>query len=125
MIDQDLSTALEHYGIDAADPRIRDQVLRAIGMLAFAVQAQRSAVAEWATLGKARPVTVVYERSEGWVCARLLELPGAISQGRTIEEARANVLEAARDLLELYRDEQRAPEEIDIIGTETLQLDVA
>lgn len=33
---------------------------------------------------------------EGWVVARVLEVPGALSQGRKREEARENVLDALR-----------------------------
>jgi predicted RNase H-like HicB family nuclease len=36
---------------------------------------------------------------DGWVVARILEVPGAISQGRTREEARENVLDALRTVL--------------------------
>jgi predicted RNase H-like HicB family nuclease len=36
---------------------------------------------------------------EGWVVARVLEVPGALSQGRTREEARENVLDALRTVL--------------------------
>ncbi len=36
---------------------------------------------------------------EGWVVARVLEIPGALSQGRTREEARKNVLDALRTVL--------------------------
>jgi predicted RNase H-like HicB family nuclease len=36
---------------------------------------------------------------EGWVVARVLEVPGAMSQGRTREEARENVLDALRTVL--------------------------
>ncbi len=36
---------------------------------------------------------------EGWVVARVLEVPGAHSQGRTREEARENVLDALRTVL--------------------------
>jgi predicted RNase H-like HicB family nuclease len=36
---------------------------------------------------------------EGWIVARVLEVPGAISQGRTREEARENVLDALRTVL--------------------------
>lgn len=36
---------------------------------------------------------------EGWVVARVLEIPGALSQGRTREEARENVLDALRTVL--------------------------
>jgi predicted RNase H-like HicB family nuclease len=37
--------------------------------------------------------------AEGWVVARVLEVPGALSQGRTREEARENVLDALRTVL--------------------------
>jgi predicted RNase H-like HicB family nuclease len=36
---------------------------------------------------------------EGWIVARVLEVPGAMSQGRTREEARENVLDAFRTVL--------------------------
>ena len=36
---------------------------------------------------------------EGWIVARVLEVPGALSQGRTREEARDNVLDALRTVL--------------------------
>ncbi len=36
---------------------------------------------------------------EGWIVARVLEMPGALSQGRTREEARENVLDALRTVL--------------------------
>lgn len=35
----------------------------------------------------------------GWIVARVLEVPGAISQGRTREEARENVLDALQTVL--------------------------
>jgi len=35
----------------------------------------------------------------GWIVARVLEIPGAMSQGRTREEARENVLDALRTVL--------------------------
>ena len=38
------------------------------------------------------------ETDEGWVTAQILEVPGAISQGRNRDEARANVLDALREL---------------------------
>jgi predicted RNase H-like HicB family nuclease len=47
-------------------------------------------------------VTIVYEQGEeGWVVASIPEVPGAHSQGRTREEARANVIDALRGILEL------------------------
>lgn len=36
---------------------------------------------------------------EGWIVARVLEVPGAMSQGRTREEARENVLDALQTVL--------------------------
>jgi predicted RNase H-like HicB family nuclease len=47
-------------------------------------------------------VTIVYEQGdEGWLVASVPEVPGAHSQGRTREEARANVIDALRGILEL------------------------
>jgi predicted RNase H-like HicB family nuclease len=47
-------------------------------------------------------VTIVYEPGEdGWIIASIPEVPGANSQGRTREEARANVIDALRGILEL------------------------
>jgi hypothetical protein len=44
-------------------------------------------------------LTIVFEEAEnGWIAARIEEFPGAISQGRTRDEARANVIQALRDL---------------------------
>jgi predicted RNase H-like HicB family nuclease len=36
---------------------------------------------------------------DGWIVARVLEVPGALSQGRTRGEARENVLDALRTVL--------------------------
>lgn len=44
----------------------------------------------------------------GWIVARVLEVPGAISQGRTREEARENVLDALQTVL--TSDEELAGE---------------
>jgi predicted RNase H-like HicB family nuclease len=50
-------------------------------------------------------LTVVYENGEsGWVVARIREVPGAVSQGRTQDEARENVLDALRELVLSYLD---------------------
>jgi predicted RNase H-like HicB family nuclease len=45
--------------------------------------------------------TIAFEEpdEDGWIVARVLEVPGAISQGRTREEARDNVLDALRTVL--------------------------
>jgi predicted RNase H-like HicB family nuclease len=36
---------------------------------------------------------------EGWIVARVLEVPGAISQGRTRSEAKENALDALQTVL--------------------------
>jgi predicted RNase H-like HicB family nuclease len=47
-------------------------------------------------------VTIVYEPGDdGWIVASIPEVPGAHSQGQTREEARANVIDALRGILEL------------------------
>lgn len=51
-------------------------------------------------------LTIVYEEGEdGWVVARIREVPGALSQGRTREEACDNVLDALRELVLSYLEE--------------------
>jgi predicted RNase H-like HicB family nuclease len=46
-------------------------------------------------------LTIAYDEpdEEGWIVARVVEVPGAISQGRTPEEARENVIDALRLML--------------------------
>ena len=66
-------------------------------------------------------MTIAYEEpdEEGWVVARIVEVPGALSQGRTREEARENVIDALR--LMLSRDDGETPgtadrsEQLDLI----------
>jgi predicted RNase H-like HicB family nuclease len=45
---------------------------------------------------------------DGWICAQIVEVPEAISQGRTFEEARANVIEALEGALD-WRLREREP----------------
>jgi len=46
-------------------------------------------------------LTIVYEEpdAEGWIVARVIEVPGAVSQGRDRKEARENVIDALRLML--------------------------
>jgi predicted RNase H-like HicB family nuclease len=47
---------------------------------------------------------VVYTAIEdGWIMATVPELPGAVTQGRDMDEARANIKEAVELLLQAYR----------------------
>ena len=59
---------------------------------------------------------------QGWIVARVLEVPGAMSQGRTREEARENVIDALRPTLAPDDDEpsvaagRSEPLELTLIG---------
>jgi len=54
---------------------------------------------------KKREYTVVYQPIEdGWIMATVPELPGAVTQGRTMKEAREMIKEAVELLLESYRE---------------------
>jgi predicted RNase H-like HicB family nuclease len=53
-------------------------------------------------VSEAVDLTIVFEQGEdGWVVASIPEVPGAHSQGRTRDEARANAIDALRGILEL------------------------
>jgi len=58
------------------------------------------------TLEPSTTYTAVLTAGEdGFVCAQIAEVPEAISQGRTVDEAKANVREALQLALEWRRDE--------------------
>lgn len=68
-------------------------------------------------------LTIRYsDAGDGWITAQVAEIPGAISQGKTREEARANVIDAL-DVL-LTPDEELAGESRDE-DSESLTLTVA
>ncbi len=63
-------------------------------------------------------LTVVFERGEqGWWVATCPEIPGAVSQGRTVDEAR----EMLRDAIELPLEVRREKEEKEHEGQEVLR----
>jgi len=52
-----------------------------------------------------REYTVLYQPVEdGWIMATVPELPGAVSQGRDLSEARSMIKEAVELLLANYRE---------------------
>lgn len=52
------------------------------------------------------PFTAIYERTDdGWWVVSVPEIPGAHSQGRTLEEAREMIRDAVRLLLEVRRED--------------------
>lgn len=48
--------------------------------------------------------TAVYERDGDWWIGHVEEVPGAHTQGRTLDEARENLKEAVELMLEVNRD---------------------
>jgi predicted RNase H-like HicB family nuclease len=51
-------------------------------------------------------ITIAYEPVEnGWIQARIVELPAVITAGKTREEAKALVLDALREYLLSFRDD--------------------
>ncbi len=51
-------------------------------------------------------LTSVYQKTDdGWYVAWIEEVPGAMTQGRTMEEARTNLREALELMLEVSREE--------------------
>ncbi len=71
-----------------------------------------------------REYTVVYQTIEdGWIMATVPELPGAVTQGENIEEAREMIREAITLLVQSYRENARK----DASGNamwETLRVDI-
>jgi antitoxin HicB len=66
-------------------------------------------MAETAREGLSVTYTAVLTPGEdGWICAQIAEVPEAISQGRTLDEAKTNVTEALELALEWRRDEGEA-----------------
>lgn len=66
-------------------------------------------------------LTIVYESGEnGWIVASIPEVDGVFSQGRTREEARANVIDALRLMLS-----PEPGEEVDQRDREALHLTIA
>jgi predicted RNase H-like HicB family nuclease len=55
------------------------------------------------------PLTAVYQKVVGGYIAFIEELPGANTQGKTLDEARANLVEAVEMVMEanLYLAEER------------------
>lgn len=52
-----------------------------------------------------REFSVIYTPIEdGWIMAQVPELPGAVTQGRDMEEAREMIQEAVELLLDSYRE---------------------
>lgn len=54
-------------------------------------------------------LTVVYEDAgDGWIMASIPQLPGVLTQGANVDEARAMIRSALRDWLEFYVQDQHS-----------------
>jgi len=58
----------------------------------------------WPEEKKVEKFTAVFEQHGEWWIAYVEELPGANTQGRTLEEARENLKEAVRLIIEANRE---------------------
>ena len=76
-------------------------------------------------MSEALILTAVFTPDEdGWTMAQLAEWPAVVTCGRTVDEAREMLLDAAREMIASYHDEGREPP----IGgghVEQLTIDVA
>jgi predicted RNase H-like HicB family nuclease len=70
-------------------------------------------------------LTAVFTPDEnGWAMAQIAEWPAVVTCGRTLEEARLMLIDAAQEMIASYRDEGREPP----IGgghVEQIKIDVA
>lgn len=68
---------------------------------------------------------VIYTPIEdGWIMAQAPEFPGAVTQGRTMDEARAMIGEAIELLLEAYRENAERDVPKDAVR-ETVTIEIA
>ncbi len=52
-------------------------------------------------------LTAVYQQDGAWIVAWIVEIPGVLTQGATLDEARANLYDALQLTLEVRREEAR------------------
>lgn len=64
--------------------------------------------------------TAIFAESDGWVVGWVRELPGAIAQERTIEEAR----ESLKEVIMLMLETREATDETNVIAREPITVDV-
>lgn len=64
-----------------------------------------------------RQLTAVYEKHGDWIVACLKEIPGVNTQGKTREEARANL----EDALQMFLDTNRELAQQELIGREVTE----
>jgi predicted RNase H-like HicB family nuclease len=61
-------------------------------------------------MGNSMTLTAVFTPDEnGWTMAQLAEWPAVVTCGRTVDEAREMLADAAREMIASYRAEGREP----------------
>lgn len=66
--------------------------------------------------------TAVYTQNEGWWVGFIEEVPGAMSQGATLEECQANLREALILMLDVQREDLERELEGRMVSREALVL---
>jgi predicted RNase H-like HicB family nuclease len=62
------------------------------------------------SMSESMTLTAVFTPDEnGWTMAQLAEWPAVVTCGRTLEEARELLLDAAREMIASYHEEGREP----------------
>jgi predicted RNase H-like HicB family nuclease len=56
-----------------------------------------------------REYTAIYKKSDGWIVARIKEVPGVITQGRTMKEANNNLYDALGLMLDVNGEFNYSP----------------
>ena len=69
--------------------------------------------------------TIIKPETNGWFVGWVEEIPGAISQGRSLDECRSNLRDALQLMLETHRDEARLGLPAMQCIEECLEIDVA
>ncbi|MBA3413775.1 MAG: type II toxin-antitoxin system HicB family antitoxin [Chloroflexia bacterium] len=67
-------------------------------------------------------LTAVFERDGDWWIGSVEEIPGAHTQGRTLDEARGNLADAAREIIAANREVARQQSEGREVIREPLEL---
>lgn len=91
-----------HCKVDLVSQTETDECLAAPRPAAQAKNTLRRAVGRYLVpMATSIDFTISFDPpdEQGWIVARVLEVPGAMSQGRTREEARENALDALRTVL--------------------------
>ena len=71
-------------------------------------------------MGSTFTFTAVFEKTEGWYVGYVEELPGANTQGKTLEETRENL----RDAVELILISNRELTERDLVGKNVIREEI-